>query len=433
MAIELWRKEMERVLVKDIAAHRGKKIMLSGWIHRIRDLGGVTFIIIRDRSGQCQIVTNETVELNQETVVQAHGTVQANEKAPGGFELALDHFDILGAAAPELPFPVNGDPAKVGIELTLDNRMISLRNPKILSIFRLQAALVRYFSEYLRSQDFTEIKSSKMIGTGTEGGTSVFTVEYFDRKVFLAQSPQFYKQAMVSSGLERVFEIGHAYRAEKHETSRHINEYVSMDVEMGFIETELDIIELERNILANVFDQVNEHNREDMDAWDATCPTGKQVRKAPVITHDEAKQIIREKLDRRVFEISPEGERVLCAWSEEKHGTPLVFVNEFPRRKRPFYTYPKGTKTMSFDLLFRGLEITTGGRRINEYEMLRETLPRFGMTEEELGGYADIFKYGCPPHGGFAIGLERLTQKIMGLSNIKECSLFPRDRRRVTP
>lgn len=424
---------MERILAKDIASMVGQDIMVSGWIHRIRDLGGVTFIILRDRSGQCQLVTNEEVTLTQETVVRAYGRVAANEKAPGGYELSLDRFEVLGEAAPELPFSVNGDPAKVGIELILDNRMISLRNPKILSIFRLQASLVQYFAEYLRSRDFTEIKSSKMIGTGTEGGTSVFTVEYFDRKVFLAQSPQFYKQAMVSSGLERVFEIGHAYRAEKHETSRHINEYVSMDVEMGFIESEFDIIEMERNILAHVFDRVNQSNREDMAAWGATCPTGDQMRRAPIITHDEAKTIIREKLDRRVFEINPEGERVLCAWSEEEHGTPLVFVNEFPRRKRPFYTYPKGTKTMSFDLLFRGLEITTGGRRINEYNMLCETLPRFGMTVEELGGYTDIFKYGCPPHGGFAIGLERLTQKIMGLDNIKMCSLFPRDRKRVTP
>lgn len=424
---------MERTLVKDIASKEGQEIMLSGWIHRIRDLGGVTFLVLRDRSGQCQIVTNEEIEITQETVVQAYGKVATNEKAPSGYELALDHFDILAPAKPELPFPVNGDPAKVGIEMTLDNRMISLRNPKILSIFRLQAALVQYFTEYLRSEDFTEIKSSKMIGSGTEGGTSVFTVEYFDTKVFLAQSPQFYKQAMVSSGLERVFEVGHAYRAEKHETSRHINEYVSLDVEMGFIESEMDIIELERGLLAFMFDKVNENNKADLEAWGATCPTGDQVRNAPVITHDEAKQIIREKLDRRVYEISPEGERVLSAWCEEEHGTPLVFINEFPRRKRPFYTYPKGTKTMSYDLVFRGLEITTGGRRINEYEMLRETLPRFGMTEQELGGYVDIFKYGCPPHGGFAIGLERLTQKILGLSNIKECSLFPRDRKRITP
>ena len=424
---------MERTLIKDIGACEGRVVMLSGWIHRIRDLGGVTFVILRDRTGRCQAVTNDAVELNQETVVRAYGKIAANDKAPGGYELVLDRFDVLGAAAPELPYPVNGDPSKVGIELTLDQRSISLRNPQILSIFRLQADLMRYFGEYLRDMDFTEVKSSKLVGGATEGGTNLFKVEYFDTTVCLAQSPQVYKQTMVSSGLERVFEISHAYRAEKHETSRHINEYVSLDVEMGFIESEMDIIELERGLLAYIFDKVNENNRDDMDAWGATCPTGEQMRMAPVISHDDAKQIIRDKLERRVFEISPEGERVLCAWAEEEHGTPLVFVNEFPRRKRPFYTYPKGTKTMSFDLLFRGLEITTGGRRINEYDMLRETLPRFGMTEEQLGGYVDIFKYGCPPHGGFAIGLERLTQKIMGLGNIKECSLFPRDRRRVTP
>jgi len=422
-----------RVLAKDIKEYTGKEIAISGWVHRTRQLGGVSFIIIRDRTGIVQIVTNEEIDLTAETVIGAAGLVQENDKAPGGYELQLTSLEILAEAAGDLPFPVNQDPEKIGIEAILDNRMISLRNPKILSIFRLQAGLVRYFSEFLREDGFTEIKTSKLIGHGTEGGTNVFSVDYFDDKVFLAQSPQFYKQAMVSSGLERVFEVGHAYRAEKHDTARHINEYVSLDVEMGFIESERDLMELERSLMKYIFTRVRENHQEDMAVWGAETPDPELCDRIPIIPHDEAKKRVSEILGRRIFEINPEAERVICEWAEKEYGIPMVFINAFPRKKRPFYTYPDGLKTMSFDLIFRGLEITTGGRRINEYRMMKETLPKFGMTEEELGDYISIFKYGCPPHGGFAIGLERLTQKILGLSNIKEASLFPRDRKRITP
>ena len=422
-----------RVLAKDIKDYAGKEISLKGWVHRIRELGGVSFIIFRDRSGQVQLVTNDEFDLTLESVVQATGTVQENEKAPGGYELQLKELETLAPAAPELPFPVNQDPAKIGLENILDNRAISLRNPKILSIFKLQADLMRYFGEYLRGLDFTEIKSSKLVGGATEGGTNLFRVEYFDTFVNLAQSPQVYKQTMVSSGLERVFEISHAYRAEKHETSRHINEYVSLDVEMGFIEDEMDLIELERGLMKYFFTQVRENNQKELEDWGASVPDPELCDKIPVIPHEKAKKIVSERIGKRIFEINPEAEVAICEWAMENYGIDLVFINEFPRKKRPFYTYPKGLKTMSFDLVFRGLEITTGGRRINEYKMFQEALPKFGLTEESLGAYASIFKYGCPPHGGFAIGLERLTQKILGLSNVKEASLFPRDRKRVTP
>jgi nondiscriminating aspartyl-tRNA synthetase len=422
-----------RILAKDIKDHSGKEITVSGWVHRIRELGGVNFIIFRDRSGQIQLVTNEEVDLTLESVISATGTVQANEKAPGGFEIQLSKIDILAPAAADLPFPVNQDPAKIGLDTILDNRSISLRNPKILSIFKLQADLMRYFGEYLRALDFTEIKSTKLVGGATEGGTNLFRVEYFDTHVCLAQSPQVYKQTMVSSGLERVFEISHAYRAEKHETSRHINEYVSMDVEMGFIEDEMELIELERGAMKYIFSQVKENNQKELEDWGATVPDPELCDKIPVITHEQCKKIVSERVGKRFFEINPEAEVVISDWAMENYGIDLVFINEFPRKKRPFYTYPKGLKTMSFDLVFRGLEITTGGRRINEYKMFQEALPKFGLTEEELGAYASIFKYGCPPHGGFAIGLERLTQKILGLANVKEASLFPRDRKRITP
>jgi nondiscriminating aspartyl-tRNA synthetase len=422
-----------RVLAKDIKDSNGQEITLSGWVHRIRDLGGVNFIILRDRSGLAQIVTNDELDFNVETVISATGMIHESEKAPGGYEMQLTKLDILAEASSDLPFPVNQDPENIGLEAILDNRMISLRNPKILSIFRLQADLIRYFADFLRSRDFTEIKTSKLVAGGTEGGSNLFEVDYFDTKVCLAQSPQQYKQTMVASGLERVFEIGQAYRAEKHDTPRHINEYVSLDIEMGYIETERDLMTLEAELMEYLFRKVRENNQADLDAWGATTPDPDKCKNIPVIPHDQAKKIVSERLGRRVFEINPEAERVICDWAQEEHGIPMVFINAFPRKKRPFYTYPDGLKTMSFDLIFRGLEITTGGRRINEYKMMKETLPKFGMTEEELGDYISIFKYGCPPHGGFAIGLERLTQKILGLTNVKEASLFPRDRKRTGP
>ncbi|HUX14032.1 MAG TPA: amino acid--tRNA ligase-related protein, partial [Spirochaetia bacterium] len=242
-----------RVLARDIASHVNTEITLSGWVHRVRELGAISFVLLRDRSGIVQLVYNGRTDFTLESVIHVKGKVHGNDKAPGGFELRVDDTEILAKAEPDLPVPVNQDLDNIGLDAILDNRLVSLRNPKIRMIFTLQSAILRHFAEYLRSQDFTEIKSSKLIGTGTEGGTGLFTVEYFDTKVYLAQSPQFYKQAMVASGMERVFEIGAAYRAEKHDTPRHLNEYVSLDVEMAFIETEQDLMDLEANILMAVF------------------------------------------------------------------------------------------------------------------------------------------------------------------------------------
>ena len=278
------------------------------------------------------------------------------------------------------------------------------------------------------------MKTSKLIGTETEGGTGLFSVEYFDTHVYLAQSPQLYKQTMVASGLERVFEVNYAYRAEKHETPRHLNEYVSLDVEMAFIESEHDLMDLEVRILRSIFERVRAENARELEMWGAAAPDPASLEKVPRITYEEAKGIVSERGGHKVYELNPEGERLLCEWAAGEHGAEAVFVTEFPRKKRPFYAFPLDNRvTRSFDLLFRGLEITTGGRRINDHAQLLENIRAFGLNPESLADYLSIFKYGCPPHGGFAIGLERLTQKILGLANVKEAALFPRDRRRVRP
>jgi nondiscriminating aspartyl-tRNA synthetase len=447
-----------RILVKDISAAAkdspGGEIEVSGWLHRIRDMGGVNFLILRDRSGVVQLVLNEKpvdssgIPLTLESVIKVKGLPAVNEKAPGGVEIKVSALECVSRAAADLPYQVNGDINKTGLEAVLDNRALSLRSPRIRSIFKIQATIIGAFASYLRSQDFTEIKTSKLVGSGTEGGTNLFEVEYFDRKVYLAQSPQLYKQIMVASGLERVFEIGPVYRAEKHDTPRHLNEYVSLDVEMGFIEDEKELIELEKNILNYIFEELRRVNAADLAAWNARLPSAEAVGKSPTVPYEEALKIVNGEAARagkggkgaaRVFDLNPEAERLLCEWSAREHGSDLCFINEFPRRHRPFYTYPLKTGegaaalTMSFDALFRGLEITSGSRRQHDYQALLEDLPRFGLKSEDMGGYLDVFKYGCPPHGGFAIGCERLTQKILGLANVKEASLFPRDRKRVEP
>ncbi|GHU60768.1 aspartate--tRNA(Asn) ligase [Spirochaetia bacterium] len=445
-----------RTLVKDILeGNVTGTAEVSGWVHRIRELGGITFVILRDRSGLLQLVLEEKPDLTLESVITARGTPAANEKAPGGAELRVQSLEVISRAAVDLPFQVNGDITKTGLESILDNRTLSLRNPKIRSIFKVQATIIEAFAAYLRSQDFTEIKSSKLVAGGTEGGTELFEVEYFDRKVCLAQSPQYYKETMVSSGLERVFEIAPAYRAEKHDTPRHLNEYVSLDMEMAFIESEKDLIELEKGLLAHIFEEVIRKNSNDVAVWNSTVPDPALVAKAPTIPYDQAMTIATAEAaiglgkaagkgsGGKIFDINPEAERFLCAWAGREHGIELIFVNQFPRRHRPFYTYPldlgggladgKATSTMSFDCLFRGLEITTGGKRQHDYNAFLSVLPRFGLKPEDMENYRTLLKYGCPPHGGFAIGCERLTQKILGLANVKEASLFPRDRKRVLP
>jgi nondiscriminating aspartyl-tRNA synthetase len=424
-------------------------------------------VILRDRSGLLQLVVSEggagdaaslAAGLTLESVVIARGLPALNEKAPGGVELRLLSLECVSAAAGDLPFQVNGDVSKTGIEAILDNRSLSLRNPKIRSIFKIQSTIIEAFATYLRKQDFIEIKTSKLVGSGTEGGTNLFEVEYFDRKVYLAQSPQLYKQTMVAAGLERVFEIGAVYRAEKHDTPRHLNEYVSLDVELGFIESEKELIELEKGLLSYIFAQVSEKNAADVALWNAVIPDPASVAKAPTVSYEEALKIVNAEAagkggggsQARIFDITPEAERFLCDWSLREHGSDLAFINEFPRRHRPFYTYPlesadgggkdggtgghaAAALTMSFDAIFRGLEITSGSRRQHDYHALVEALPKFGLKPEDMAGYLAVFKYGCPPHGGFAIGCERLTQKLLGLSNVKEASLFPRDRKRVEP
>ena len=310
----------DRTYTQEIASRHGEDVTVSGSIHRIRDLGGITFILLRDRTGTVQIVYQSPPSLHLESVVRVRGTVCESPKAPGGFELHEQETTVLSTPEGELPLPVNGSLDGVGIDTLLDNRLLTLRNPKIRHIFELQSTIVAAFAAWLRENDFTEIKSSKLIGSGTEGGTGLFSVDYFDTTVYLAQSPQFYKQAMVASGLERVFEIGAAYRAEKHDTARHLNEYISLDVEMAFIENEEDLMDLEVALLGAIFTEVEHRHEAILREYNSSVPSQEDLARIPRITHEEAKTRIKELTGKSAFEITPEGERTLCRWAGEEHG-----------------------------------------------------------------------------------------------------------------
>ena len=401
-----------RTLVADLEDARGAVVTVAGWVHRVRSLGRVAFVLLRDRSGVAQLVFPGAVDVSAESVITATGTVEANERAPGGFEVQVREHRVLSAAAGDLPLAVNGRPENLSLDAQLDHRMLALRIPKLLDVFRVQATIVESFARHLRGEGFTEIKTAKLIGSGTEGGTGLFAVRYFDREVFLAQSPQLYKQAMVAAGLERVFEVGHAYRAEKHDTPRHLNEYVSLDVELAFIDSEHDLMDLEQRILKTIFAAIAERNGRELAAWGASVPDAAAVDALPRLNHDQALRLASDRLGRRSTR-SRRRWSASCARGRRASTAPRGASCMATRgASGPSTTHPAPDgKTMSFDLLFRGVEITTGGRRIEQHDLLAESITANGLSVESLADYLQVFRYGCPPHGGFAIGLERLTQR----------------------
>jgi len=419
----------------------GERVRLQGWVHRIRALGKISFIILRDRLGLIQCVADSSVDisdLTNESVVEIAGKIVPADKVALGVELHVESVRLLSRAATDLPIEINKpfELSNTPLDRVLDYRPLSLRNMEVRAIFKVQSEILWAFSHFLRSKGFTEIKTSKIVSTGTEGGAELFEIKYFERAAYLAQSPQFYKQIMVGSGFERVFEVGQVYRAEKHETSRHLNEYTSLDYEMGFIESEQDVIELEQELMRFIFGHVAESCKEELALHEATVPGFESI---PQFTLAEAVRILKEKYGKDLEgegDLDNEGETLICRHAEEEFGVPLAYITQYPAEKRPVYTMPlkeDPSLTTSFDLLFRGLEVTTGSQRIHEYDMLVENMRRFGLNPDDFGYYLMAFKYGMPPHGGLAIGLERLTKQILGLGNVKEATLFPRSVRRITP
>lgn len=427
-----------RTLICELTNKINETVFLQGWLHRVRNLGKIAFVILRDRSGLVQCVVN-TKEINikglkLESVVEITGEVSKNESVQGGIEVLVKELNIISEVKDDLPIEINKDNIEANMDTVLNNRVLSLRNPRVNAVFKIQAALAQGFSGYLKNQSFTEVFTPKIVAEGTEGGTELFEVKYFDKKAYLAQSPQFYKQMMVGAGYERVFETGHVYRAESHDTQRHVNEFVSLDLEMGFIQDERDIMKLETEMLKYIFSYVSEECQEELKLLNVDMPEIKG--EIPSMRLPDAIELLREKYNKMDLErdIDPEGERLICKYAKEELDSEFIFLTHYPQSKRPMYTMPaEDGLTHSFDLIFRGLEITTGGQRIHNYEQLKNSIASRGMNPECFNNYLEVFKYGMPPHGGLAIGLERLTAQLIGLANVREATLFTRDRFRIKP
>jgi nondiscriminating aspartyl-tRNA synthetase len=433
--------EQKRILVDQAAEHMQSKIILQGHVQGLRRMGGLAFLILRDRSGIIQVVLQNpdllrSIEsLNLESAIEIHGTVASGPQNNNSVEVHADSIIVLGRAqeAPPIELGKNDRISNLAINTLLDYRPLTLRNEKIRSVFRIQSALCTAFANFLQKEDFTEIRTSKIASTGTEGGANLFRLDYFGQAAYLAQSPQFYKQIMVGV-FERVYEIGPVYRAEEHDTTRHINEYVSMDLEMGFIESEQDLIALQTRLLKSMFAHLQERCYKDLAGLEIRLP---QIETIPQITLFEAHSLLENRYGWKgaTDDLDSDAERMLSEHFLVNEQSEFVYVTSYPLSARPFYAMPHENPQLSrsFDLLFRGLEITTGGQRIHEYDKLIEIMALRGLAPERFKDYLQCFKFGMPPHGGLAIGLERLTKQLASLPNVKLASLFPRDRNRLSP
>jgi len=422
----------------------GKEVSIAGWVDVRRDHGKLIFIDLRDASGFVQMVvlpnhteahaSAETVR--PEWVVCVEGIVNkrpekmVKEGLNGDVELEVKNLQVLGSAK-ELPFEKGAD---LNIDTVFDYLPLTLRTKERQAIFRLQAILIQLFREFFIQENFVEIQAPKLIGDDAEGGANSFNVEYFKHTAHLAQSPQFYKQIMVGV-FERVFATGNVYRAEKHATTRHLNEYTSLDMEMGFIDSFKDIMRMENDLLLFIMPLLAQRAERELALLRATLPV--VPKEIPALTLREAQALISKETGEdctKEPDLEPAHERWLCEYAQKTFNSEFIFITHFPLSKRPMYTFEDPENlgcAAGFDLLFRGVEITTGGQRIHEYDALVSEMTKRGLDPEKFRFYLQAFKYGMPPHGGFGLGLERLTAKLLGIENVKEATLFPRDLNRI--
>lgn len=433
---------MKRTLTRDSVGMVGQKIRLEGWVATKRDHGKITFIDLYDRTGLIQIVGmgDEIRNLKPQYVVEVTGKVQdrpgstINENlVTGKIEVKAEHIKVL-AEAEELPFDLGMQTLNLELPTLLDFRSLTLRHPKVRAIFKVQEAVIDEFRNSLKQKEFTEFQAPVIIPQGAEGGSEMFEVKYFDHKAFLAQSPQFYKQILVGV-YERVFTVNKTLRAEPSVTTRHLTEVTTLDAEFGFIDSWQEIMDTAGDVIKDIFTRVETECKKELQLLESTVPQIKD--KIPIIKLREAQEIIfkRTKRDsRKEPDLAPEDEREICKWALEEHGSDLVFVTHYPTSKRPFYTQPDPEDpdyTLSFDLIGRGTEWLTGGQRINDLKTLVKKAKERGVDLQKSELYIQAFKYGIPPEGGFSFGSERITMHILGLKNVREASLFPRDMERV--
>ena len=420
----------------------GQQVKVNGAVHAVRDMGTVAFVILRKREGLLQCVYEKGTadfklkDIREASTIEVEGVLTENDKAPGGIEILMKKLIILSLPEEEmLPLPVSKWKLTTSLEAKLNYRSISLRNIRERAKFRIQEGLTRAFRDFLYSQGFTEIHTPKIGAKGAEGGANIFKLEYFHRPAVLAQSPQFYKQMMVCV-FDRVFETAPVFRAEKHNTKRHLNEYTSLDFEMGYISGFEDVMDMETGYLQYAMELLKKEYGKELEILNVILPNAERI---PAVQFSEIKEKVCERYGHRMrnpFDLEPEEEQLISRYAKEEWGSDFVFVTHYPSKKRPFYAMddPEDPRyTLSFDLLFGGMEITTGGQRIHNYKMLMDKISDRGMETDGMEQYLSTFKHGMPPHGGIGIGLERLTMKLIGEDNVRETTLFPRDLSRLEP
>ncbi|MBI2617906.1 aspartate--tRNA(Asn) ligase [Candidatus Kaiserbacteria bacterium] len=440
---------MKRIAIQHLKKHIGKEVAIAGWVDVRRDHGKLIFLDIRDGTGMVQCVVlpkgklsnaeKEVVQkLRSEWVVKIGGVVNArpdnmvnSDTLNGDIELEIQSMSILNEAQ-ELPFDKD---TELNIDTYLDYMPLTLRSKKGKDIFKVQSEIMRAYRDTLITMDFVEFQAPKLVGNDAEGGANAFKVEYFyDKTAYLATSPQLYKQIMVGV-FEKVFTVGNVFRAEKHSTTRHLNEYTSLDAEMGFIESHETVMDVLTKVIRSIVKAVGtacERELSSLKAASALCPTTFPVMKL----RDAQTLIFKETGEDSTKEpdLSPAQEKWLCEYSAKEFKSDFIFITHYPASKRPFYTFEDENDagyTKSFDLLFRGIEVATGGQRVHDYDTLVKKLKERGLNPDNFSFYLQTFQYGMPPHGGWGMGLERLTEKMLGLENIKEATLFPREMNRI--
>ncbi len=431
---------MERTLANDLGAHVGHRVRLQGWLHHQRQLAQVAFALIRDRSGIAQVVVvdpdvrDQLSDLLSESVIDVVGEVVANEHAPAGVEVTRPEISVISPATVTSPIELRRPVLNAQLPTLLDHAALALRHPRRRAVAQIAAASVAGFRTTLDGAGFTEIFTPKVVAAATESGANVFPIDWFGSEAYLAQSPQFYKQIMVGV-FERVYEVGPVFRAEPHDTARHLAEYVSLDAEIGFVTDHRDVMAVLERTIVGMLDAIRERAADALLLLGLALPEMSTA--IPTIDFTDAQQMIERATGRPTLgepDLAPADERWLGDWALDEHGTEFVFVTGYPMAKRPFYTHPNPTvpaASNSFDLLFRGLELVTGGQRLHRLDDYRGALA--GQELTDLDGYLEAFEHGMPPHGGFAIGLERWVARLTGAANIREATLFPRDLHRLTP
>jgi aspartyl-tRNA synthetase len=433
---------MKRILIADAKKQENGNVNIAGWVRNLRSHKGIVFIDLRDISGQIQLVVLESnfvfqlaEKVSLESVISVSGTLQEKPAKKGDtsgvkdYELLVDSLEILSSADENLPIPVlQKIENEADVDLRFNWRWLDLRREEKQLIFKIWSKLEEGVREEFIRQNFIQVYTPCLMSTSSETGAEVFEVKYFDRKAYLSQSPQFYKQMAIASGLEKVFMVGPVFRAEQSFTSRHVTEFTGWDFEFGYIDSHFDIMELEEKLLISGFKKLKEDLNIDIEIPAAHFPK---------MTLAEVKEKLRNAgIDsEKENDLSPEEEREICNMIKEEKNSDFIFVTDYPAESRAFYhmRYPDTKITKSFDLLYRGIEITTGAQREHRIEILEKQALEKGMNLEELKDYLNFFRYGCPPHGGAGVGPARLIMKILRIDNVKEVCFLPRDVRRLTP